>query len=84
MQAPALCNVEAVRTVVEGAPNAIDWLSGAGVDFDLKEKKSSALHLAQEGGHSYRRVAHVADSTGRAVVETLEPTGIGIESYRSP
>ena len=67
-----LCNVEAVRTVVEGAPNAIDWLSGAGVDFDLKEKKSSALHLAQEGGHSYRRVAHVADSTGRAVVETLD------------
>ncbi len=67
-----LCNVEAVQTVVEGAPNAIDWLSGAGVDFDLKEKKSNALHLAQEGGHSYRRVAHVADSTGRAVVETLD------------
>ena len=67
-----LCNIEAVRTVVEGAPQAIEWLSGAGVHFDLRGNTPSELHLAQEGGHSHRRVAHVADSTGRAVVQTLD------------
>ncbi|MEK9941565.1 MAG: L-aspartate oxidase [Gammaproteobacteria bacterium] len=67
-----LCNLGAVRTVVEGAPSAISWLSEAGVHFDLREDKSTELHLAQEGGHSHRRVAHVADTTGRAVVQTLD------------
>ncbi len=67
-----LCNVEAVRTVVENAPAAISWLRHAGVDFDLRDGKSTELHLAQEGGHSHRRVAHVADTTGRAVVQTLD------------
>ena len=67
-----LCHESAVRTVVEGAPDAIDWLSAAGVHFDNQGDVSNQLHLAQEGGHSYRRVAHVADTTGRAVVNTLD------------
>ena len=29
-------------------------------------------HLTREGGHSHRRVAHVADATGRAIQTTLE------------
>jgi len=67
-----LCHESAVRTVVEGAPDAIDWLSSAGVHFDNQGDAPQQLHLAQEGGHSHRRVAHVADATGRAVVNTLD------------
>ena len=32
-----LCDEQTVRTVVEQAPNAIDWLRQAGVHFDLKQ-----------------------------------------------
>ncbi len=67
-----LCRASAVRTVVEGAPDAIDWLSDSGVHFDLKDSPPKQLHLAREGGHSHRRVAHVADTTGQAVVSTLD------------
>ncbi|HBP85890.1 MAG TPA: L-aspartate oxidase, partial [Gammaproteobacteria bacterium] len=68
-----LCHEAAVRTVVEGAPAAIRWLSHAGVGFDEDDASAQeGLHLAREGGHSHRRVAHVADTTGRAVVNTLD------------
>ena len=67
-----LCDEQTVRTVVEQAPNAIDWLMQAGVHFDLKQSIPDQLHLAREGGHAHRRVAHVADTTGRAVIKTLE------------
>ena len=67
-----LCHEAAVRTVVEGAPAAIRWLSHAGVHFDGGDTSVEGLHLAREGGHSHRRVAHVADATGRAVVDTLD------------
>lgn len=67
-----LCDEHTVRTVVEQAPNAIDWLRKAGVHFDLKQSIPDQLHLTREGGHSHRRVAHVADTTGQAVISTLE------------
>ena len=67
-----LCHEAAVRTVVEGAPDAIRWLSNSGVHFDGEDASSQGLHLAREGGHSHRRVAHVADTTGRAVVNALD------------
>ena len=67
-----LCHESAVRTVVEGAPEAIRWLRSAGVHFDGQDDSPRGLHLAREGGHSHRRVAHVADTTGRAVVNTLD------------
>ena len=31
-----------------------------------------ALHLTREGGHSHRRIVHVADATGCAVQQALE------------
>ena len=67
-----LCHESAVRTVVEEAPEAISWLRSAGVHFDGQDNFPRGLHLAREGGHSHRRVAHVADTTGRAVVNTLD------------
>jgi L-aspartate oxidase len=58
----------ATRFVVENGRRAIDWLIGQGVPFTQDD---SGYHLTREGGHSARRVIHVADATGQAVQETL-------------
>lgn len=59
---------KATRFVVENGKRAIEWLIDQGVPFT---KDSSGYHLTREGGHSARRIIHVADATGRAVQETL-------------
>ena len=64
-----LCDVDATRAVVEGAPAAIAWLRQLGVPFS--EESPGNLHLTREGGHSQRRIVHVADATGAAVQQTL-------------
>src|SRR3954463_6895382 len=46
-----------VEMVVEGAPAAIERLTHLGVPF---ETEGNALHLTREGGHSHRRIVHVA------------------------
>ncbi len=58
-----------VEMVVEGAPAAIDRLTRLGVPF---ETEGNELHLTREGGHSHRRIVHVADATGWAVQEALQ------------
>lgn len=58
----------ATRFVVENAHQAIEWLIDQGVPFT---KDESGYHLTREGGHSARRVIHVADATGLSVQETL-------------
>lgn len=65
-----LCNVEAVRHVVENARQSVEWLITQGVAFD-REHDGNAYHLTREGGHSHRRVIHSADATGRAVQSSL-------------
>ena len=59
---------KATRFVVENGRRAIDWLIAQGVPFT---KDESGYHLTREGGHSARRVIHVADATGSAVQEAL-------------
>lgn len=66
-----LCDLEATRSVVEGAPPAIAWLRTLGVEFSEDGDKPGALHLTREGGHSQRRIVHAADATGAAVQRTL-------------
>nr|WP_298138058.1 L-aspartate oxidase [Acidiferrobacter sp.] len=63
-----LCREDAVRFVVEQAPEVIRWLIAEGAPFTCVE---GHYHLTREGGHSQRRVIHAADATGRAVVTTL-------------
>ncbi len=63
-----LCDEQVVKFIVENAPRIIDQLSGWGVNFDVVD---NAYHLTREGGHSYRRVLHVADATGRAITQAL-------------
>jgi L-aspartate oxidase len=58
----------ATRFVVENGRRAIEWLIEQGVPFT---KDESGYHLTREGGHSARRVIHVADATGFAVQDTL-------------
>lgn len=66
-----LCDVAAVRAVVEGAPEAIAWLRALGVPFSEDGDKPGELHLTREGGHSQRRIVHATDATGAAVQRTL-------------
>ncbi len=58
-----------VEFVVERAPAAIERLRALGVPF---AEEGGALHLTHEGGHSRRRIVHVADATGWAVQEALQ------------
>ena len=63
-----LCADEVVRFAVARAPRVIDHIIRLGLQFD---RQGDALHLTREGGHSHRRVLHVADATGAAMAKTL-------------
>ncbi len=58
----------ATRFVIENGRRAIEWLIEQGVSFSRDE---AGYHLTREGGHSARRVIHVADATGHAVQEVM-------------
>ena len=64
---------EVVEHVVEGAPRAIQRLIDLGVPF---ANEGGALHLTREGGHSHRRIVHVADATGAAIQQALEAAAL--------
>ena len=63
-----LCDLDAVKFLVEQAPSCVKSLLELGVAFDRSGEK---LALTLEAAHSRRRVLHAADTTGRAVVGTL-------------
>ncbi|MEX1196960.1 MAG: L-aspartate oxidase [Pseudohongiellaceae bacterium] len=75
-----LCSESMVRHVVENSHECIQWLVDQGVPFTTRTDAGSLpdgsdpladLHLTREGGHSFRRIIHADDATGRAVFETL-------------
>ncbi|MEW5889989.1 MAG: L-aspartate oxidase [Pseudomonadota bacterium] len=66
-----LCDPVATRFVVERGRVAIEWLIQQGVPFTPDDGSELGYHLTREGGHSHRRVIHVADATGSAVQTTL-------------
>ncbi len=68
-----LCDPSVVRLVVERGPACVEWLRGAGVHFTRSDDQdgNAPYHLTKEGGHSHRRVVHVADATGQAVCDAL-------------
>ena len=63
-----LCDYNAVKFLVEQAPQCIQSLVAMGVSFD---RHNGELALTLEAAHSRRRVLHAADTTGREVVSTL-------------
>ena len=71
-----LNNRAIVERVVSEAPAAIARLAEIGVPFNLDEDGGDSVtggwHLTREGGHSHRRIVHVADATGWAIQQALE------------
>ena len=63
-----LCIPEAVRFLVDNAASSIETLVELGVEFD---RKGEDLAMTLEAAHSHARVLHAADTTGRAIVNTL-------------
>ena len=64
-----LCDPRAVNMLVKEAPICVERLQQLGMIFD---KNSDQLSTTLEAAHSCRRVLHVKDRTGRALVEVLE------------
>jgi len=64
-----LNDIRVVEHVVSQAPEAIARLMELGVPFATE---GDELHLTREGGHSHRRIVHVADATGYAISQALE------------
>ena len=65
-----LCHKDTVKFVVENGQKTIRWLVDQGVLF-TKDKSTKNFHLGQEGGHSFRRILHSADATGKAITRAL-------------
>lgn len=63
-----LCDRDAVDFTVRNARAAIQSLIEWGVEFDMEDND---YHLTREGGHSFRRILHVADATGKAITTAL-------------
>lgn len=64
-----LCKEDVVRSIVRDGPAAVTELAQIGVAFSQSEDGQVSLH--REGGHSQRRILHVADVTGHAIEEAL-------------
>lgn len=64
-----LCDARAVRSILADGPAAVARLADLGVPFSRDGDGSFAL--GREGGHTHRRILHVKDHTGRAIMEHL-------------
>ena len=65
-----LSDVEAVDTLVAGAPEAVRWLTALGAAFDTGP--SGEVLLGREAAHSRRRVLHAGgDATGAEIERAL-------------
>ena len=63
-----LGNEDSIRFMVEQASLAISDLEKTGVKFS---HVNNSYDLTTEGGHSSKRVAHVADKTGQSIQVNL-------------
>ncbi len=66
-----LVDEHTARFISERSAAAVAWLVQQGVPFTDDTAGPLGLHLTREGGHGVRRIAHAADATGRAILETL-------------
>jgi len=66
-----LCDEPAVHELVEGAPDAVEWLLSVGTRFD-RNPNSGELLLGREAAHARRRVLHAGgDATGAEIERSL-------------
>ena len=66
-----LSQKEIVQEIINKGQERINSLVKLGLKFDLREGKETEYDLGKEGGHSNRRILHVGDSTGKAIMKTL-------------
>ena len=64
-----LCHLPAVEGIIQEAPAAIKKLSEYSVAFDSTQ--TGEYLLANEGGHSHRRVLSAGDQTGLTITQVL-------------
>ncbi|GIX40523.1 MAG: L-aspartate oxidase [Leptospiraceae bacterium] len=64
-----LCDEEAVKILVTEGPKHIKKLIELGAKFETTPEGNLDLH--REGGHSYNRIVHAGDLTGKEVEEVL-------------
>jgi L-aspartate oxidase len=65
-----LCDPGAVRVLVDGAPESVEWLVGIGAQFDAGP--DGQLLLGREAAHSRHRVLHAGgDATGAEIERAL-------------
>ena len=65
-----LCDIEAVRVLVNEGPDAVRTLIARGAKFDLEA--SGEMSLTREGGHLQNRIIHAGgDATGAEVERAL-------------
>lgn len=60
-----------VQLVITEGPERVRDLIKRGVKFTRREDNKNEYDFTREGGHSRRRVLHVADHTGRSISEAL-------------
>ncbi len=71
MAGAGLCDVDAVRILVEEGPTAVARLLASGAAFD--RNADGALSYTLEGGHSKARIVHAGgDATGLEIQRTME------------
>ena len=64
-----LCDTTVVETAIREGPRRVEDLLALGARFSREE--DGQLSLGREGGHTYHRVVHADDWTGRELVRTL-------------
>lgn len=64
-----LCYLPAVEFIIRQGPEIIKQLKKYSVHF--KQKENGEYHLAQEGGHSHRRIYNCGDQTGLSITQTM-------------
>ncbi|HUQ40633.1 MAG TPA: L-aspartate oxidase [Acidimicrobiales bacterium] len=79
-----LCDVEAVRVLVDEGPARVNELIALGAEFDRDAE--GGLLLAREGGHTHPRVVHAGGAaTGaeieRALVEAVRATAAAVMEH---
>ena len=62
-----LCDVDAVRVLVDEGPRRVEDMIALGAEFDRDERGN--LELAREGGHSVARVVHAGGAATGAEIE---------------
>ena len=71
-----LCDVDAVRVLVDEGPRRVQDLIALGAVFDLDA--AGGLALAREGGHSVARVVHAGGAATGAEIERALVEAVGL------